>query len=63
VWELAIGLSVTGSVASFGRTYPTAAERQQRAEVIDTPIARLFVGPGSGRLGLAALRRREIGSA
>jgi ABC-2 type transport system permease protein len=48
VWVLAIGLSVMGSVASFAQTYPTAADRQTRAEVIDTPLARLFVGPGFG---------------
>ena len=48
VWVLAIGLSVMGSVASFGETYPTAADRQARAEVLDSPTASLFVGPGYG---------------
>lgn len=48
VWVLAIGLSVLGSVASFGETYPAAADRQARAEVLDSATASLFVGPGYG---------------
>ena len=49
VWILAIGLSVMGSVASFAKTYPTAADRQARAKVLDNAVAQLFVGPGDGR--------------
>ena len=49
VWILAIGLSVMGSVASFAQTYPTAADRQARAKVLDNAVAQLFVGPGYGR--------------
>jgi polyether ionophore transport system permease protein len=49
VWVLAIGLSVLGSVASFDQTYPTAADRQTRAEVLDNSVSSLFVGPGYGR--------------
>jgi ABC-2 type transport system permease protein len=49
VWIMAIGLSVMGSVASFGQTYPTAADRQARAKVLDNAVAQLFVGPGYGR--------------
>jgi ABC-2 type transport system permease protein len=48
VWVLAIGLSVLGSVATFSQTYPTAADRQARAAVLDSAAARLFVGPGYG---------------
>jgi ABC-2 type transport system permease protein len=48
VWVLGIGLSVMGSVASFASTYPTAADRQARADVLSTPVASLFVGPGFG---------------
>jgi ABC-2 type transport system permease protein len=48
VWVLAIALSVMGSVASFGPTYPTAADRQAQAEVDGTPLMRLFTGPGFG---------------
>jgi ABC-2 type transport system permease protein len=48
-WILAIGLSVMGSVASFAQTYPTAADRQARARVLDNAVAQLFVGPGYGR--------------
>jgi ABC-2 type transport system permease protein len=48
VWVLAIGLTMLGSVASFAETYPTAADRQARAAVLDSAAARLFVGPGYG---------------
>jgi ABC-2 type transport system permease protein len=48
VWVLAIALSVMGSVASFAETYPTAADRQTRAEVLDNPGTQLFIGPGYG---------------
>jgi ABC-2 type transport system permease protein len=48
VWVLAIALSVLGSVASFAETYPTAADRQTRAEVLDNPAGQLFIGPGYG---------------
>jgi ABC-2 type transport system permease protein len=46
VWVLAIALSVMGSVASFADTYPTAADRRDRADVLDSPMASLFTGPG-----------------
>ncbi|HWC09756.1 MAG TPA: hypothetical protein VG455_00890 [Acidimicrobiales bacterium] len=48
VWVLSISVSVLGSVASFASTYPTAADRQARARVLDSPVASLFVGPGYG---------------
>jgi ABC-2 type transport system permease protein len=48
VWVLGIALLVLGSVASFADTYPTAADRQARAAVLDSAAARLFVGPGYG---------------
>jgi ABC-2 type transport system permease protein len=48
VWVFAIGGSILGSVASFATTYPTAADRQARAAVLSSGIARLFVGPGYG---------------
>ena len=48
VWVLAIALSVMGSVASFSETYPTESDLQARAEVMDSPGAQLFVGPGYG---------------
>jgi polyether ionophore transport system permease protein len=44
VWVLGIGLTVLGSVASFPNAYPTAADRQARADVLDTPTTFLFVG-------------------
>jgi ABC-2 type transport system permease protein len=48
VWILAIALSVMGSVASFADTYPTAADRQARADVMGNAVAKLFTGPGYG---------------
>jgi ABC-2 type transport system permease protein len=48
VWVLAIAFSVLGSVASFADTYPTAADRQARADVMDNAVAKLFTGPGHG---------------
>ncbi len=48
VWIVAITLSLMGSVASFADTYPTPADRQKRADVIDTAMAQLFTGPGFG---------------
>ena len=48
VWVLAIGGTILGSVASVATTYPTAADRQARAAVLSSGIARLFVGPGYG---------------
>src|SRR5262245_65833735 len=37
-----------GSVASFASTYPTAADRQARADVMRNAVAKLFTGPGFG---------------
>ena len=48
VWIAALLLSVLGSVASFPETYPTAADRQTRAETMSNSMASLFVGPGYG---------------
>ncbi|MGH9246613.1 MAG: ABC transporter permease [Acidimicrobiales bacterium] len=48
VWVLAIAFSVLGSVASFAETYPTAADRQTRADLFDSTMSSLFTGPGYG---------------
>jgi ABC-2 type transport system permease protein len=49
VWVLAIAITVLGSVSSFSTTYPTAADRQARADVISgNAAANFFVGPGYG---------------
>jgi ABC-2 type transport system permease protein len=49
VWVLAIAITVLGSVATFSTTYPTAADRQERASVLEgNAAASLFVGPGYG---------------
>lgn len=48
VWVLGITLSTMGSVASFGPTYPTAADRQAQAELDGGAVMKLFTGPGYG---------------
>jgi ABC-2 type transport system permease protein len=48
VWILGIALTVLGSVASFKSSYPTAADRQVRAAVVDNAVVKLFTGPGFG---------------
>src|SRR5262245_53221371 len=48
VWILGIGLTVLGSVASFKNSYPTAADRQTRAAIVDNAVVKLFTGPGYG---------------
>lgn len=48
VWVLGIALTVLGSVASFSDTYPTAKDRQARADAIDSAMGKLFTGPGYG---------------
>jgi len=62
VWILAIGFTVLGSVSSFAATYPTQADRQARAAVLDSGIARLFVGPGYGsdRYTFGAMTANEL---
>lgn len=48
VWVLAIAVTVLGSVSSFSQAYPSAADRQARAALLDNAAAQLFVGPGYG---------------
>ena len=48
VWVFGIGLTVLGSVASFKNNYPTAADRQTRAAIVDNAVVKLFTGPGYG---------------
>ena len=48
VWILGIGLTVLGSVASFKSSYPTAADRETRAAIVDNAVVKLFTGPGYG---------------
>jgi ABC-2 type transport system permease protein len=48
IWVLALGaLSVYAAVA-LGIVYPTAADRQARGAVVDTPAGVLLSGPGFG---------------
>ncbi|HET6547055.1 MAG TPA: ABC transporter permease [Solirubrobacter sp.] len=49
VWVLSITVVVLGSVTSFSTTYPTAADRAARIDVLQgSAAAALFVGPGYG---------------
>ncbi|TDD35286.1 ABC transporter permease [Actinomadura sp. KC06] len=48
VWIAALVLSTVSSVSSFTTTYPSAKERQARAELMDSPTGAALAGPGHG---------------
>ncbi len=48
IWIGAIVLSVVGSLPTFPETYPTAADRQARADLLDNPATVALTGPGYG---------------
>lgn len=48
IWIGAIVLSVVGSLPTFPETYPTAADRQARAGLLDNPATIALTGPGYG---------------
>ena len=48
VWVLSLGGLASYSVAALKTTYPTAADRQARAELMRNPAAVLLSGPGYG---------------
>lgn len=48
VWLLAIGLLATSTVSSLQTAYPTAADRQARAELMTNPAAIVLSGPSYG---------------
>lgn len=48
IWIGAIVLSVVGSLPAFPETYPTAADRQARAELLSNPATIALTGPGYG---------------
>jgi ABC-2 type transport system permease protein len=48
IWVLAIGGITVYSAVGLGSIYPTAADRQARAEVISGPAGVLLSGPGYG---------------
>ena len=48
VWIIAILVTIWGTAAIFPDTYPTAADRQARATLIENPAMRLLLGPVHG---------------
>ncbi|WP_116949148.1 ABC transporter permease [Jiangella endophytica] len=49
IWIGAIVLGVVGSLPAFPETYPTAADRQARANLLDNPATIALTGPAYGR--------------
>ncbi|TDE00484.1 ABC transporter permease [Jiangella asiatica] len=49
IWIGAIVLSVVGSLPTFPETYPTAADRQARADLLDNPATIALTGPAYGK--------------
>lgn len=48
VWIAALVFGTVSSVSSFTGTYPSAKERQARAELMDSPTGAALAGPGHG---------------
>ncbi|TDD70436.1 hypothetical protein E1262_09310 [Jiangella aurantiaca] len=48
IWIGAIVLGVVGSLPTFPETYPTAADRQARADLLDNPATIALTGPAYG---------------
>jgi ABC-2 type transport system permease protein len=48
IWVVAIVFSVVGTALVLPDTFPTAADRQSRAELVDNPALSLILGPGYG---------------
>ncbi|SDU23198.1 ABC transporter permease [Jiangella alkaliphila] len=48
IWIGAIVLLVVGSLPTFPETYPTAADRQARADLLDNPATIALTGPAYG---------------
>jgi ABC-2 type transport system permease protein len=48
IWVVAILATVVGTAAIFPDTYPTAADRQARATLVENPAMRLLLGPVHG---------------
>ncbi|WP_026874313.1 ABC transporter permease [Jiangella gansuensis] len=49
IWIGAIVLAVVGSLPTFPETYPTAADRQARADLLDNPATVALTGPAYGK--------------
>jgi ABC-2 type transport system permease protein len=63
VWVLALGLLTVYAAVALDTTYPTAADRQSRAAVLENPAAVLLGGPGYGisDYSLGAMIANELG--
>lgn len=48
VWLLALSLGTAATASNLAATYPAAADRQSRAELVDSPAGAAFSGPGHG---------------
>ncbi|WP_026402597.1 ABC transporter permease [Actinomadura rifamycini] len=48
VWLLALALGTAVTASNLAATYPTAADRRSRAELVDGPAGAAFSGPGHG---------------
>ncbi|MFD0902584.1 ABC transporter permease [Actinomadura sediminis] len=48
VWLLALSLGTAMTASNLASTYPTAADRQSRADLVDSPAGAAFSGPGHG---------------
>ncbi|OLT10901.1 ABC transporter permease [Actinomadura sp. CNU-125] len=47
-WLLALNLSTSATASNLAGTYPDAAGRRSRAELVDSPAGAAFSGPGHG---------------
>jgi len=48
IWTVAIGLGMLYAVTALDAAYPTAADRQVRADLMKSPAATMMSGPGYG---------------
>jgi ABC-2 type transport system permease protein len=48
VWAGCVALFALYAVVAFGAVYPTAADRQVRASLLESPAAKMLSGPGYG---------------
>jgi ABC-2 type transport system permease protein len=63
IWVLALGLVTVYATTALAAVYPTAASRQARASVMQTPAGILLSGPGygTGNYTLGAMIANELG--
>ncbi|GEL20238.1 ABC transporter permease [Pseudonocardia asaccharolytica] len=63
IWMLAVGVLPIYTASALDAVYPTAADRQARAALMESPAAIMFSGPGFGRseYTLGAMLANEMG--